>query len=394
MEMPRVPLTEQVMDVNIRMSDVPDVDPESTDVPDSSLDRNRVIRDIAYYIRAHKFHDFDRRYYKSADQAAVRLYEDFPRPGLRSLHWEVRKHCDVSFFECLKYLERMVRLTTLKREDDTITVMRQRKWSPTNNTEQILATQRDCQMAQKRDDLTAAPFQGPIGNYYMCWYTMLGVPDLATFGEPCDNHANCLDEYGVRNKDPRADDTKPFACALYSFCPDHCCSMKHIWYMKDCFQSRHNPCYAENRPAHRKCTLNRDENRDFQALRANRINVSCECHQPGYEWSSRFGLCVDVNECTRGTHNCTLDVESCMNLPGHHVCICRLGNIYDSKRKRCVHSPEIERILKAGMEEPQTIKKTRSLLDKVIQTIIKSAASNFAHNSIKFILIASMICSI
>ncbi|RLU26711.1 hypothetical protein DMN91_000508 [Ooceraea biroi] len=163
MEMPRVPLTEQVMDVNIRMSDVPDVDPESTDVPDSSLDRNRVIRDIAYYIRAHKFHDFDRRYYKSADQAAVRLYEDFPRPGLRSLHWEVRKHCDVSFFECLKYLERMVRLTTLKREDDTITVMRQRKWSPTNNTEQILATQRDCQMAQKRDDLTAAPFQGPIG---------------------------------------------------------------------------------------------------------------------------------------------------------------------------------------------------------------------------------------
>ncbi|XP_071637183.1 fatty acyl-CoA reductase 1 [Temnothorax longispinosus] len=82
----------------------------------------------------------------------------------------------------------------------------------------------------------------------MCWYTMLGVPDLATFGEPCDNHANCLDEYGVYNKDPRADDTKPYACALYSFCPDHCCPMKHIRYMKDCYQSQSNPCYAENRP--------------------------------------------------------------------------------------------------------------------------------------------------
>jgi len=77
---------------------------------------------------------------------------------------------------------------------------------------------------------------------------MLGVPDLATFGEPCDNHANCLDEYGVHNKDPRADDTKPYACALYSFCPDHCCPMKHIRHMKDCYQSQSNPCYAENQP--------------------------------------------------------------------------------------------------------------------------------------------------
>lgn len=162
-EIPRVSLTEQVMDVNIRMSDVPDVDPESTGVPDSSLDRNRMIRDVAYYIRAHKFNDFDRRYYKSAEHATARLHEEFPKPGLRSLHWEVRKHCDASFVECLKYVERMIRLTALKREDDTVTVMRQQKWNPTNNSEQILAAQRDCQMAQKRDDLAAMPFQGPIG---------------------------------------------------------------------------------------------------------------------------------------------------------------------------------------------------------------------------------------
>ncbi|KAG5316660.1 NID2 protein, partial [Acromyrmex insinuator] len=172
-------------------------------------------------------------------------------------------------------------------------------------------------------------------SYYMCWYTMLEVPDLATFGEPCDNHANCLDEYDVHNKDPRADDTKPYACALYSFCPDHCCPMKHIRYMKDCYQSESNPCYAENQPAHRKCTLNRDENLDFQALRANQINVSCECHRRGYEWSSRFGLCIDVNECVRGTHNCTQNAESCLNLPGYYVCVCRLGYIYNSEIGQC-----------------------------------------------------------
>lgn len=158
--MPVVPLTEQVMDHDIRVSDLPVVD-ESTDAPD--WDQTRVIRDVAYFLRAHKFHDYDRRYYKNAGEATSRLYEEFPRPGLRSLHWEVRKYCDASFVECLKYLERIIKLTALRREDDTVTVMREQKWSPTNNTEQILAAQRDCQMAQRRDNLTMVPFQGPIG---------------------------------------------------------------------------------------------------------------------------------------------------------------------------------------------------------------------------------------
>ncbi|XP_029161312.1 uncharacterized protein LOC114933045 [Nylanderia fulva] len=387
-EMPSVPLTEQVMDHNIRVSDVPDVDPESTNVPDSILDKNRIIRDAAYLIRAHKFHDYDRRYCKSVEEATSRPYEEFPRPGLRSLHWEVRKHCDASFVECLKYLERIIKLMALRREDDTVTIMREQKWNLVNNTEQILTAQRDCQTAQRRDNLTMVPFQGPIErfqwrttvSYYMCWYTMLGIPDLATFGEPCDNHANCLDEYGIHNKDPRADDTKPYACALYSFCPDHCCPMKHIRYMKDCFQSQRNPCFAENQPAHRKCTLNRDENRDFHALGANQINVSCECHQPGHEWSSRFGLCVDVNECIRGTHNCTLNEESCLNLPGHYACVCRLGYVYNQEMKRCVHSPDIDRVLKSvqSVREPK-VTKTRSLFDKIVRVITRSAGSSFLY---------------
>ncbi|XP_072751931.1 uncharacterized protein [Anoplolepis gracilipes] len=395
-EMPKVPLTEQVMDHNIRVSDVPDVDPELTDVPDSSLDKNRVIRDVAYFIRAHKFHDYDRRYYKSVEEATSRLYEEFPRPGLRSLHWEVRKHCDASFVECLKYLERIIKLTALRREDDTVTIIREQKWNLANNTEQILAAQRDCQIAQRRDNLTMIPFQGPIErfqwrttvSYYMCWYTMLGIPDLANLGEPCDNHANCLDEYGVHNKDPRADDTKPYACALYSFCPDHCCPMKHIRYMKDCFQSQRNPCYAENQPAHRKCRLNRKENRDFHALTANQINVSCECHRPGHEWSSRFGLCVDVNECIRGIHNCTLNKESCLNLPGHYACVCRLGYVYNPEMEQCIYSPDIDRVLKAATPEPKKKAKTRSWFAKIVQIITRSGGNSFVCDyRINFLLI-------
>lgn len=160
--MPVVALTEQVMDHNIRVTDLPVVD-EPTDAPDPSWDKNRVIRDVAYFIRAHKFYDYDRRYYKDVGEAASRLYEEFPQPGLRSVHWEVRKYCDASFTECLKYLERIIKLTALRREDDTVTVMREQKWRSPNNTEQILAAQRDCQMAQRRDNLTMVPFQGPIG---------------------------------------------------------------------------------------------------------------------------------------------------------------------------------------------------------------------------------------
>ncbi|XP_020300345.1 uncharacterized protein LOC109864000 [Pseudomyrmex gracilis] len=399
-EMPQVPMTEQVMDLNIKVSDVPDPD-VSTNVPESSLDRNRVIRDVAYFIRAHKFHDYDRRYYKSANETPNRLYEEFPRPGLRSLHWEVRKHCDASFVECLKYLDRIIKLTALRREDDTVTVMRERKWTLTNNTEQILAAQRDCQTAQKRDNITMIPFQGPIErfqwrttvSYYMCWYTMLGVSDLTIFGESCDNHANCLDEYGVHNQDPRADDTKPYACALYSFCPDHCCPMKHIRYMKDCYQSPRNPCYTENRPVHRRCTLNRNENHDFQALTANQINVSCECHRPGHEWSSRFGLCVDVNECVRGTHNCTRDAgESCVNLLGHYTCVCRLGYVYDAEMKRCVFSPEIDRVLRGYEDKPAKLAKAKTLLDKIVKIITRSAGEISVCNSRIICLLILILC--
>jgi hypothetical protein len=178
---PDVPLTEQVMDLNISVSEQPDVDPEAIDQPD--VDKNRVIRDIAYYIRAHKFREYDRRYYRSADEAPTRLYEDFPKPNLRSLHWEVRKHCAASFIECLKYLERKLRLTELRREDDTVTIMLQQNWRLPENSEQILIAQNACQMALKRDDLTAVPFQGPIGK------CIRNSPRSHVIGERVSSHA-------------------------------------------------------------------------------------------------------------------------------------------------------------------------------------------------------------
>lgn len=139
--------------------------------------------------------------------------------------------------------------------------------------------------------------------------------------------------------------------------------------------------------AHRKCTLNRDENRDFQALRSNRINVSCECHQPGHEWSSRFGLCVDVNECTRGAHNCTLDAgESCLNLHGRYTCVCRIGYVYSSKMKRCVYSSDFDKALKGDASEPKAAK-AKGILDEIIRTVTRSAEDSCVNGNHIYILL-------
>ncbi|KAI4482767.1 hypothetical protein M0804_008620 [Polistes exclamans] len=418
-----IPTTEEIMQHNISIVDIPDVDDVSSS-PEANWDAKEVIKDVAYFIRAHKFKDYDRRYYKSIEEVRSHLYEEFPNPTLRSVHWEVRKYCDASFVECLKYLGRIIKLTGLRRKDDTVTVMKEQKWSLANNTEQILAVQRDCVETQRHDNQTMHPFQGPIGkkdiensidllfhfserfqwrssvSYYMCWYTMMGVQELANFGESCDNFANCLDEYGPNNKDPRADDAKPFACALYSFCPDHCCPMKHIWHMKDCFQSMRNPCYAVNFLEGRECWLDREKNRDFFSLRTNRINVSCECPETGYEWSSRFGLCVDVNECTRGMHNCTYeDGESCINLPGHFDCICRYGYVYSLNKARCVLSIPIKNALRVETIEPNVTK--MSFLDRIVYVIgppppasSSSSSSSFSSSSTNFSIPTFMISNL
>ncbi|CAD1476241.1 unnamed protein product, partial [Heterotrigona itama] len=378
-EIEAVPMTEQVMNPNIKITDVPDVD-EASEELDPNWDKNKVIRDVAYYIRAHKFQDYDRRYYKRLEDSPSRLYEEFPKPPLRSLHWEVRRYCDASFVECLKYLETIIKSTALKREDDTVTIMKEQKWNLTDNAKQIQAAQKDCQAAQRRDDLTMSPFQGPIGNYYMCWYTMLGVPELSIFGESCDNYANCqIESSGTGNGDPRADDTVPYACALYSFCPDHCCPMKHIQDMTDCHQSQDNPCHAGNPPEHRECSLNRQENQDLLSLLANQINISCECRDPGYEWSSRYGLCVDVNECTRGTHGCDVEQsEVCMNLAGGYECVCKFGYVYDEDRAECIFSSDIEEILSIWQEHPDVEETKTNVIEMIVKTIARASGNRLA----------------
>ncbi|XP_043465784.1 growth arrest-specific protein 6-like [Leptopilina heterotoma] len=341
-----VPTMEQIFDPNIKLLNSGKIDTDEEvdedERGDISRDKMHAVRDVAYFLRRHKFHDYDRRYYRDVNDVSRRLYEEFPKPPLKILHWEVHKECETSFVLCLKYLQRIASLSALRREDDTVTIMLEHNWTLPNNTQQINITQSECERKNKSEDQLFEPFKGPIerfqwrtsASYYMCWYTMLRTPELTHFGEPCDNHADCLGIYGTHNKDPRADDKNPFACAIYSFCPDACCPMKYFTDWKKCFQSKNNPCYVNNSPNKRECKLSAAENQDFEALMRNEINVTCHCQKSGYEWSSRYGICIDVDECTTNKHNCSLSSgESCFNLPGHFDCLCQFGYIYNSQKE-------------------------------------------------------------
>lgn len=123
------------------------------------------IKDIAYYLRSHKFNEYDRRYETDAAKAPREYYAKFPRPPLRALHWEVQQFCEPSFLSCMKYVKRKLKGVALKREDDTAIVMMEQKWTKSNNSEQIKEVNDECIKMREKDDTIADPFQGPIERF-------------------------------------------------------------------------------------------------------------------------------------------------------------------------------------------------------------------------------------
>ncbi|GFG30554.1 hypothetical protein Cfor_10837, partial [Coptotermes formosanus] len=250
----------------------------------------------------------------------------------------------------------------LRRNVDTATISWKNKWRLPNNTQQIEQADRECQRLRRLDWVSAQPFMGPLerfqwrtsASYYMCWYTMNEERSLAALGQPCDNFANCLDpQFGASNGDPRADDDTPFRCATYSFCPDPCCPRKHYGRLQECRHAEDNPCYAAAPSRHRECEFNRSDNRDFVSIALNRWNVSCACQHEGYEWDSRFGMCIDVDECVRGLHSCRQDSEACFNVAGSYRCGCQWGYLFETETQECVQNEELTAV-ETELYRPET----------------------------------------
>ncbi|XP_044258930.1 uncharacterized protein LOC123007610 [Tribolium madens] len=317
------------------------------------------LKDIAYYLRAHKFNEYDRRYEPDAKLARREYYRGFPRPPLRSLHWEVHKYCEQSLIECVDYLRKRVRKAGMTRSDDTTVVIQEQQWGE-NNTQQIEIVDKECRKMKQVDDIQANPFEGPLerfqwrvtASYYMCWYTMKSEPTLSHLSDKCDNFADCLDpEFGPNNRDDRANDAIPYSCAFYSFCPDPCCPIKHLTRPENCWDTPENPCFEANPPGQRECVVDRSRNTDFSDLILNRWNVSCKCREKGLEWSSFYGICVDIDECATGAHACNPEKETCLNLLGSFKCVCKWGHIFNKKSKTCEPSKALTHLMLRKQEE-------------------------------------------
>ncbi|XP_072944511.1 uncharacterized protein [Epargyreus clarus] len=306
------------------------------------------IKDIAYYLRDHKFNEWDRRYYQEKPaENFVGFFRLFPTPPLRSLHWEVKANCHVDFYNCINYLHSIIETAPYLRVEDTAVLINANLNELNEPT--IKNFNHDCKEKHNYANKIGLPFDDPVekfqwrtsASYFMCWYTMLGIPALSMIGESCDNFANCLGQnLRSHNHDPRADDKFSFACALYSFCPDPCCPIKHIESNLQCRDDDRNVCFTENSEGNssvKQCHMDRKQNQSLKDIIRNRWNISCNCKN-GFEWKSEFGMCVDINECLSNRHICDTTSQDCLNLPGAFHCICKWGFILDDSEKGCLKS--------------------------------------------------------
>lgn len=136
------------------------------------------LRDIAYFLRRYKFIEYDRRYHKNSNNAPRQYFAHFPKPPLRTLHWEVHKYCEETFVACVEHLHSRIKKTDLRRSDDTGVVMLQQNWSFEKNKQQIDAVQTECEKLKKNSEILINPFEGIFfllnrNKYFFLFYFIL-----------------------------------------------------------------------------------------------------------------------------------------------------------------------------------------------------------------------------
>lgn len=307
--------------------------PDITEIG-KSIDNNGIKSDlwlVGTYIAAHKYFGADFRYLTGnvgpSDQV---FYKKFPSPTLRDLHPMVSKACESSAMECVREI-----LHKAKVSGSLQHLMKSQEELPTfapfkNNYEEFKYRQ--------------------TAMYYLCWHTQL-EDNFLEFNEgeqSCLSYLNAVDEIPekkrlrfVKNREHAIQDIRDadfkrdkFTCAHLWFCPDPCYGRKDGGnFIKRDFKVKGNPClYLRNS----ECSWKKGANYNFFDLIRNKINITCDCEtdRKGFEWNSRFGLCVDSDECFDSTANCP-DNRICKNTVGAYMCTCQKGYDVNPKTNDC-----------------------------------------------------------
>lgn len=112
----------------------------------------------------------------------------------------------------------------------------------------------------------------------------------------------------------------------------------------------------------------------------NRWNVSCNCPQPSYRWSSFYGMCVDIDECEENSDPCTSLSEACLNLPGSYKCVCKWGYSWNEASKKCEYSSVSDILLLRKESELENIKE-ENISESFFGRISNRIKTKFAKNS-------------
>ncbi|XP_059163317.1 uncharacterized protein LOC131946514 [Physella acuta] len=287
------------------------------------------IRWAGLFLAVHKYYEVDKR--KGNEQSwgfeDRVFFKHFPLPRLKKLHPALAEACDKGLDGCVYEIARRAKGSYSLRdvlginlpEDATI-------WYPFKTALELFQFR-------------------TTGSYYMCWYTLQKVQGLKNYmrGQPClTDLEKSRESQGMDYKvnDFRKDsDDAPFLCAEIQFCPDPCYGRKtegSVVSDHSMKTDKGNPCRNLKNPT---CSWASEKNQDFDGLQKNLFNITCHCEKSGFEWNSRFELCVDIDECRDGTTRCH-NGRVCQNTPGGFECTCRKGYKFDPHANTCIeHIP-------------------------------------------------------
>lgn len=263
---------------------------------------------VGMYMAAFKYFGTDAR---SADDTRL-LFRQFPEHVLTDVNKELAKACETSAEGCIKEI---LPIATESGSLQHLLVTKGQSDKYTGGVAENAPFSSNTEMFNFR--LTAM--------YYLCWHTMLGDSYLH-FDK---SQTSCLEQLYLVDEVPKPEkkfikyvakklknllpqaitDVRdlsrmyrrdPLMCARLWFCPDPCYGRESGGNFTS-FDGKDsgNPC---NDLPSAACDWKTNENKNFEDLIKNKINITCDCasESAGFEWNNEKGMCVDRNGCKSG----------------------------------------------------------------------------------------------
>ncbi len=226
------------------------------------------------------------------------------------------------------------------------------------------------------DLLELAPFSKHLqrweyratASYYFCQYAIRKDRMLVKFGKNCTSHIS--EDFIYYIELAKHDD--PYDCALLSFCPDFCYGKvffeKHNASIESIYNAKSNPC---SEIGNRFCELSTIENQNFNDFIKMDINFTCDC-QSGYKFFTKFGICIDEDECDLNSHDCYGKHQTCLNTIGSYKCICKRG--FKMENSTCERFNSLDEIENENLNIGQ--KYNREILINMFKLIHKNETTS------------------